>query len=163
MFSGHLFNTDKLGYIKSKKDICGCILCAVRDSVPDVKSLEIARTVLSIACVNLYPYSSGHIMVFPKRHVEDYCMLSEEEALDIFRLSSKLITVIREEFTPSGFNIGYNTGEHSGASIAHIHKHIVPRYPNELGFMDIVGGTRIIVVDPVAVMEKLRAKLAPVQ
>lgn len=160
MFSSHLFNTDKLGYIRSKKDACGCILCAVRDSIPEVKNLEIARTSLSIASVNLYPYSSGHIMVFPQRHVEDYCMITDDEALDIHRLSAKLICIIREEFNPSGFNIGYNTGDHSGASIAHIHKHIVPRYPNELGFMDIVGGTRIIVVDPVTVMDKLRQRLA---
>ena len=42
-----------------------------------------------------------------------------------------------------------------GASIAHFHLHVVPRYPRELGFMDVIGGARIIIEDPNATQEKL--------
>jgi ATP adenylyltransferase len=34
--------------------------------------------------------------------------------------------------------------------------HVIPRYPNELGFIDIIGGAKIIVEDPVQTMEVLR-------
>ena len=30
-----------------------------------------------------------------------------------------------------------------------------PRYPRELGFMDVIGGARIIIEDPNATQEKL--------
>ena len=50
---------------------------------------------------------------------------------------------------------GYNMGESSGASIPHLHLHVVPRYPRELGFMDVIGGARIIIEDPNVTQEKL--------
>ena len=46
-------------------------------------------------------------------------------------------------------------GESSGASIPHLHLHVVPRYPRELGFMDVIGGARIIIEDPIVTQEKL--------
>ena len=51
-------------------------------------------------------------------------------------------------YNPQGFNMGFNIGQWSGASIRHFHFHIVPRYPSELGFMDIINGARLIVESP---------------
>jgi hypothetical protein len=34
--------------------------------------------------------------------------------------------------------------------------HIVPRYGNELGFMDVVAGARVFVADPVIIKDKLK-------
>ena len=39
---------------------------------------------------------------------------------------------------------------------AGLHLHIVPRYPNEAGFMDILSETRTIVEDPKQTIAKLR-------
>jgi ATP adenylyltransferase len=46
-------------------------------------------------------------------------------------------------------------GDASGASIPHLHLHVVPRYPRELGFMDVISGARIIIEDPNVTQEKL--------
>lgn len=157
----HLFNTEKIRYVKGKKPDVTCILCAIRDKNPEVAVLEVFRTEKFIASVNLYPYNPGHLMIFPLRHVEDFRELSGDEVSDLHRITSKMITVIEEEFNPLGFNIGFNLGKESGASIAHLHQHIVPRYGNELGFIDILSGTRIMVVDPSEVMNRLRKRLVP--
>ena len=69
-----------------------------------------------------------------------------------------MTAIIREEYSPSGFNIGYNLGRGSGASIEHLHMHIVPRYENEVGFLDVLAGVRVVVVDPAEVMERLRKR-----
>jgi ATP adenylyltransferase len=158
----YLFNTEKIEYVHGKKPDVNCILCALRDNIEEVRSLELYRDELAIITVNLYPFNPGHLMIYPSRHIEDITELTDEEAADMHRLTLKAITIIREEFNPSGFNIGYNIGHGSGASIAHIHQHIVPRFNNEIGFIDVIGGARVFVVDPVSLLERLKSRFAAI-
>jgi ATP adenylyltransferase len=154
----YLFNTEKIKYIKGNKPRVECILCSIRDRNPDVSSLEIKRTEHSIVTVNLYPFNTGHLMVFPLKHYTDLSEMTDSEALDLHRLTAESIKILKEEFNPAGFNIGYNMGVVAGGSIEHIHQHIVPRYANEIGFIDVLAGDRIIVLDPCEVMERLKKK-----
>ncbi len=159
----YLFNTEKIKYVKGKKPKVDCILCAIRDRNPGVTVLEVFRTARFIVSVNLYPFNPGHVMVFPVRHVESFTDFTDDEALEMHHLTTKMIDALNDEFHPSGFNIGCNLGNGSGASIAHVHQHIVPRYDNEVGFLDVLSGTRVVVSDPVDVMERLKKRLSPVQ
>lgn len=154
----YLFNKDKIKYVKGKKPKVKCILCAIAAGSPDVKSLEIYRTENFVVSVNLYPYNPGHLMIFPVRHEEDLHNLTDEEALEMHRLTCRTLSVLKDEYDPPGFNIGYNIGTGSGASIHHIHLHIVPRYGNEAGFIDAIAGTRLFVTDPVEMMKKLKKR-----
>ncbi len=155
-----LFNTEKIQYVNGGKPDVPCILCAIRDGHPDVESLIVARTGTFLISVNLYPFNPGHIMIYPVRHIIDICELRTEEAAEMHGLLVKSLRILREEFHPAGFNVGYNLGSHSGASIAHMHQHIVPRYPNEVGYLDVLAGARVVVVDPCEVMERLRSRFA---
>ncbi|HPI91091.1 MAG TPA: HIT domain-containing protein [Spirochaetota bacterium] len=154
----YLFNTEKIKYVKGQKPKVECILCAIRDKDPVVQSLEVCRKGGCIISVNLYPFNPGHVMIFPERHVADLNGLTDEEALGMHRLLCVTVDILKEEFNPSGFNIGYNLGNGSGASIPHVHQHIVPRYDNEVGFLDVLAGTRVVVVDPVEVMNRLKER-----
>lgn len=158
VFDKHLFNKNKIKYIKGGKPDVKCILCAISSRSPDVTVLEVFRTEKFIVSVNLYPFNPGHLMLFPVRHMEDLSDLTSEEILEMHKLTVKAVSILKEEYNPSGFNIGSNLGHGSGASIAHIHQHIIPRYENEIGFIDIISGTRVFVVDPVEVMEKLKKR-----
>jgi ATP adenylyltransferase len=152
----YLFNTEKIKYVRGAKPRVDCILCAIRDRDPAVKSLEVARTGNCIVSVNLYPFNPGHVMIFPLRHVAGPSDLTDDEALEMHRLLKMSIRIITDEYSPSGFNVGYNLGLGSGASIPHLHQHVVPRYENEIGYLDVLAGTRVIVTDPVEVMECLK-------
>ncbi len=153
----NLFNFNKIEYIKGrKKPQVECIICAIRDKNPMVEKLEIIRTDLSILCVNLYPYNSGHLMLFPQRHVTDIRELTDEETIDIEIITRASIDIMSKLYTPTGYNVGYNIGERSGASIKHIHRHIIPRYPNEIGFIDIIGGAKIITEHPEITLTKFK-------
>ncbi len=154
----YLFNTEKLNYVKGKKPDVECILCAIRDRSPEIENLEIFRNDLVMASVNLYPFNPGHLMLFPLRHIQKITELTGEEAAAMHELLTRACVILDEEFAPSGYNIGYNIGEGSGASIPHLHQHIVPRYPNEVGFLDVLGGARIVVSDPAEVMERLKKR-----
>lgn len=153
----NLFNFNKIEYIKGRKTPhVNCILCAIRDKNPKVTNLEIIRTKLSIVCVNLYPYNSGHLIIFPQKHLVNIRELSDEEAMDIEILTRIALDIMDNLYSPSGFNIGYNMGSNAGASIPHLHRHLVPRYSNESGFIDIIGGAKIIIEEPHRTMERFK-------
>ena len=66
----YLFNTEKIEYVKGKKPDVECILCAIRDGHPDVKSLLISKSDKFLVTLNLYPFNPGQLMIFPVSHVE---------------------------------------------------------------------------------------------
>ncbi len=134
----------------------GGILCTVREGAdPDY---EVYRDDHAMVVLNIYPYNPGHLLIIPLRHVETLADLRPDERSSFYTLMERGVQLREEVFTPKGFNIGINQGVFSGASIPHLHAHVVPRYPNEMGFMDIAAGTRIQLEPLDTVVEKLRAR-----
>jgi len=157
--TGYLFNSNKLQYAtKPKSDDDVCILCSIVDKTEKVNSLEICRTDKFIIAVNLYPFNTGHLMIFPIRHIEHIEDLTEDEALQLYKLTALTIKILKSEYKPHGFNVGYNLGNAAGASIKHIHQHIVPRYKNEMGYLDVISGTKVVIIDPAEVRDNLTSK-----
>lgn len=152
----HLFIPSKIDYVRGERPRVDCILCSITAQDKRVVDSGILSTSLMTVALNLYPYNPGHLMIFPNRHIEDIEELSRDEVMEIHRLTVLSMKVLRKYYHPQGFNIGYNLGESSGASVKHLHLHIVPRYKNELGFVDILSGSKIYVEDPRHVLEKLK-------
>ena len=152
----NLFSTHKLEYFHSKRPNVDCILCEIVRNSDRVNNLTVYKGKNVMISVNKYPYNSGHLLIFPFRHITDIRLLNEEEEREISELLKKSLDVLDDLYSPSGFNFGYNMGDFSGASISHIHMHVIPRYRNELGFIDIIGGAKIIVEDPLITMKRLR-------
>ena len=158
-FDKQLYIPNKRPYItgQSRPDV-KCILCSVLVDDPAVKSLLIWKNDLVAVCANLYPYNAGHILIFPVRHIFSPLDLTEEEAKTMHQVMCFAIKALDKLYEPKGFNIGYNVGYASGASIEHLHQHIVPRYNRELGFVDITAGAKIIIEDPVVTMNNLKSE-----
>jgi len=155
-----LFVPAKMEYVKGKKPKVDCILCSVIKKEPDVEKLEVFTNEMFIVSANLYPYNPGHLMIFPKRHIESITELKKKEVVSLHELQVKAVRILSEIYQPQGYNVGYNLGEASGQSIRHLHLHIVPRYRSELGFIDLIGNTRIIVENPHDTVTKLREEFA---
>ena len=160
LFQNHLIAAGKLNYAKGKRPNVDCIMCAVRDDNPEVTSLKIYSEETLFICLNLYPYNPGHLMVIPTRHIEKFQDLTENERNRLFEVVMNCQDMLQELFNPTGFNVGYNQGEYSGASVKHIHIHVVPRYESELGFIDIVGKTKIILETVNEVRDKIIPKIS---
>ena len=152
----NLYSLNKMQYIKGKRPQVECIFCAIINRAEEVEKLLVYEGETTVISVNKYPYNSGHLLICPKRHIVDYRELSEKEELEIQLLLRKSLDALDTLYTPSGYNIGYNIGEFAGASLPHLHMHVIPRYPNELGFIDIVGGAKIVVEDPEETMKNLK-------
>ncbi|EKD69732.1 MAG: histidine triad (HIT) protein [uncultured bacterium] len=156
MHYNNLFSFNKLEYVTGKKkpDV-KCILCAIAEKDERVALLEVHRTACFLVSANLYPFNVGHLLIFPLRHIESIKQLSGAEALELHGLTNEAMDVLSEVYSPGGFNVGYNIGACSGASIEHLHLHIVPRYSRELGFIDILGGAKLVVEHPETTTKKL--------
>lgn len=140
-------NFQKMEYLRGKRPD-GCILCLVRDGSPEVIDLSVHRSESFIVSVNLYPYNPGHLLVFPKRHVSDIRDLSRDERLELDEIVDLSLSVLDGTHRAQGYNIGFNMGLPAGASIDHLHLHIIPRYQREIGIAELVSGMRVLVEDP---------------
>lgn len=154
----YFFNFDKMSYVKGARPE-GCILCLIRDKSSDIVDLSFYETELFIAAVNLYPYNPGHTMIFPRRHLLDIREYTAEEESELNAVVRRVLNALDRTHSPRGYNIGYNMSPAAGASIDHIHLHIIPRYPNETGIADLVAGKRVLVESPFVTTERLRTSM----
>lgn len=154
------FTPWRMVYIKREDTAndTGCVLCARGAESPDVDNLVLYRGKSCYVIMNLYPYNPGHLMVVPYAHVADLPGLEAEVAAELFELTRRCVTLLREAMAPHGFNLGMNLGRTAGAGIEeHLHMHIVPRWNGDSNFMPIVAGTKLI---PEA-LDQTYAKLRP--
>jgi diadenosine tetraphosphate (Ap4A) HIT family hydrolase len=99
-----------------------CLFCGIpRERV-------IADNELAYAIRDGFPVTPLHTLVIPKRHVDTYFDLREDEVLACNRLLQELRAAISaEDPTVDAFNIGMNAGESAGQTIFHCHIHLIPR------------------------------------
>lgn len=152
----NLFVPSKKDYVMGVKPEVDCILCAVRDGHPQIEKLVVHKTENFIISCNLFPFNSGHIMIFPKEHIECVRDLTHEQVIELHELQIEAMDIIEELYQCGGFNIGYNIKAPSGGSIRHLHLHIIPRYDREIGLIDIIGGAKILVEDPNITLKNLQ-------
>ena len=142
-----LWTPHRLAYLKgenrpTKDNDVECPFCRVPRE-DDEAGLIVARGELVYAVLNLYPYSSGHLLICPYRHIPDYTDLTADEAAEFSSFTATAMRVLRRVSNPGGFNIGMNQGAVAGAGIAgHLHQHIVPRWSGDANFLPIIARTR---------------------
>ncbi len=144
-----LWTPHRLAYIRGEnKPADGtageCPFCRI-PTLDDEAGLMVHRGRTAYAVLNLYPYSPGHLMICPYRHVADYTDLTVEETDEVAQLTQAAMRVVRSVSGAHGFNIGMNQGSVAGAGIAaHLHQHVVPRWAGDQNFMPIIGRTRTL-------------------
>ena len=99
---------------------------------------------LAYASYDTYPVSDLHCLIIPKRHINNYFDLSDEELI----ACNNLIKVVKKEIvekdkTVEAFNIGTNIGKISGQSIMHCHIHLIPRRKGDVN--NPQGGVRSVI------------------
>ena len=111
----------------------------------DADGLVVHRGEFVYAVLNLYPYSPGHLLLCPYRHVSDFTELTAEESAELSAFTGQAMRVLRAVSHPAGFNLGLNQGEVAGAGIAaHLHQHVVPRWLGDANFLPVVAQTKAL-------------------
>lgn len=139
----------------------GCIFCEMAAANQNEEHLIVHRAALNFVVLNRYPYTSGHLMVVPYRHVSELAALNVAEANEMMALVQRAEAQLRKIYRPDGLNVGMNLGESAGAGIAgHIHMHMLPRWTGDANFMTTVGETRVLPEDLPVTWQRLRAAFA---
>ena len=148
----------RLEYIKQADELPGCVFCAeAAGELPEDESLLLNRGELAIAILNKYPYSSGHLMAAPTRHVGELSELTDGEVLELHRLVVEGMDALGRIYGPDGFNLGWNLGRVAGAGIVdHVHVHVVPRWSGDTNFMPVLADVKVIPEHLLETRDRLR-------
>jgi ATP adenylyltransferase len=136
----------RLEYVTQADEVDGCVFCAeANGELAEGDSLLVHRGENAIVILNRFPYSSGHLMAAPVRHVGALDGLTDEEALELHRLAVAGVGALGRIYGPDGFNIGWNLGRAAGAGIAdHVHVHLVPRWSGDTNFMPVLADVKVL-------------------
>jgi ATP adenylyltransferase len=123
-----------------------CVFCrigATGPPSPDNGVLWVGS--VTYAVLNAYPYTSGHLMVLPLRHVGELGGLTDEEGSELWAALRRSVAALESAYGPEGINLGANLGRAAGAGIPrHLHLHAVPRWLGDTNFMTAVADTRVL-------------------
>lgn len=146
-----LWSPWRYDYINSDKeenttDSIGCVFCDILNRpASDDEKFIIKRAGFNFVILNIYPYTSGHIMIVPFEHYSELTQASKEATDELMELTKQAQGIIKEVYSPQGINLGMNLGKAAGAGVAgHFHMHILPRWIGDANFMTAVGQTRTI-------------------
>ena len=87
---------------------------------------------LAFAIYDRYPVNEGHMLIIPRRHVEDFWSSTSEERKAFSDLLEQCKKHLDKKFKPAGYNIGINCGAAAGQTIFHLHIHLIPRYVGDI-------------------------------
>ena len=100
-----------------------CVFCnmiaavdyAIAHGMPRDEAEKAARIVHRglhcFVCLNAYPYSTGHVMIVPYRHLSSLAALPTDDANELMQLAQRTESVLRDAYKPGGLNMGLNLGE----------------------------------------------------
>jgi len=141
-----LWSPWRYDYIKSsgRSESTGCVFCdLLNNSASDEDNFILKRAEFNFVILNIYPYTSGHMMVVPYDHV---ALLSDarksvtDEMMELVRSAQAALTDV---YKPDGINLGMNLGRAAGAGVdGHFHMHVLPRWVGDVNFMTAIGQTR---------------------
>jgi ATP adenylyltransferase len=138
----------------------GCLFCSKAAGSDDRANYVVLRAEHNFILLNLYPYTSGHLMIAPYAHVATLAEAAPEALAEMMRLTARAEAALRKLYKPEGLNIGMNVGACAGAGVAgHIHMHVLPRWCGDASFMSTVGETRVLPEELGTTWERLRGEL----
>jgi histidine triad (HIT) family protein len=92
---------------------------------------EFARDSGVIALLTYKPVTTGHVLIIPARHVENFEELTEYEIAAMGKMVKKIDRVIKARYGNTSYILLHKSGEDAGATVPHAHMHYLPRYPKE--------------------------------
>ncbi len=139
------WRTDYIDSLSCPGEDKGCFICRARQGDKDAAELVLWEGKHSLAVLNRYPYTGGHVLICPNEHIEEIGDLDDPTVMEMMWMVRDTQIALRRAVKAQGFNIGCNIGQCAGAGLpGHLHIHVVPRWPGDTNFMDVLGGVRMV-------------------
>ena len=91
-----------------------------------------------------YPVTKNHTLIILNEHDKTYFDLDDKDIIqlnNIIKFQKK--SLMDEDNSITGFNIGINQGESAGQTVMHLHIHLIPRRKGDVN--DPRGGVRGVI------------------
>lgn len=159
----HLWSPWRYDYMASagKQKTSACVFCVGDNPAQDAERLIVFRGKYNFIILNLFPYTSGHLMIAPYAHIGAITDAAVEQTSEMMELSKRAVTALQNVYNPDGFNIGMNLGHSAGAGVRdHLHMHVVPRWIGDANFIGVIGETRVLPEELSTTYRRVQEQLA---
>ena len=151
------WRAEYISEVATKPERDACFLCDLQ-ALPDDEAMILERTATTFTLMNAYPYTSGHVLIAPRRHTPTLVDLDPAEAVELMHAVQRANAALVTAYTPDGLNVGANIGRAAGAGLpGHVHLHAMPRWSGDTNFMTAVADTRVLPESLRASYDRLRA------
>ena len=116
-----------------------------QSGLDDSETFIVHRGETCFVLLNAYPYTSGHMMVLPRRAVATLDGLGAAEHEELWATVRDAVAAVESAFSPGGVNVGLNLGPAAGAGVpGHLHVHVVPRWSGDTNFTTTTADLRVL-------------------
>lgn len=113
-----------------------CLFCRIIAGELPARTIHEDDTTISF--LDIRPWSTGHALVLPKRHVAS--LLEDAGVLADVAPQVGLVTrLLVDRLGADGANVLVNAGEVAGQEVMHMHVHVIPRYASSPGIQNMRG------------------------
>jgi len=107
-----------------------CLFCALVAGDTDASIVFNDDRVMAVMTIR--PAHVGHVLLFPREHVEDFAVLDQAMLGYLFLVAARLKYAICNAVPCEGFQVLINQGEATGQKedCRHLHLHLIPRSLN---------------------------------
>ncbi len=150
------WRTDYIDSLSCPEEDKGCFICRARSGEDEAAELVLWQATHCLVLLNRYPYTGGHLLICPNEHIGEFSDLDDATLMEMMQLVRDAQVVLGRAVKAQGFNIGCNIGQCAGAGLpGHLHIHVVPRWPGDTNFMDVVGGVRMVPISLAQLYESI--------
>ncbi|MHB9147100.1 MAG: HIT family protein [Candidatus Amoebophilus sp.] len=91
-----------------------------------------------IALYTYKPILPGHCLIIPKRHIERFEELADEEIMQMGQVIKKVNQAAKQVFKTSSYILLQKNGLEVGQSVPHVHFHYVPRVSEDNSILKLL-------------------------
>jgi len=109
-----------------------CVFCEIvaKRIDPELTVFENERVIAQIS-LGQKPGNHGHVLVIPKKHIQNIYELSEELDAPVMSALRLLSRATKKAFSAEGIHIRQNNEPAAGQDVFHLHFHVIPRYQGD--------------------------------
>src|SRR4029078_8585805 len=97
-------------YISKADQPQGCVFCILPQKEDDQDSYILYRSHFNYVVLNIFPYTSAHLMIVPCSHTALITDLPKEASDEMMDLTKRAQSAIAQDYRPDGINLGMNLG-----------------------------------------------------
>ena len=106
-----------------------CVFCKILAG--ELPAQTVDEDEHTVAFLDINPWTRGHAVVIPRRHVPDLYAIDDAELGRVTAAARRLALRLRDRLECDGVNLLNSTGRAAWQTIFHFHVHVIPRYEGD--------------------------------